>query len=431
MGKAKSLKNRIKSYFVREVGRGPAIELMVKEASDIKIIECESEIEAVVLEAELINKLQPKYNVRQKDDKTFLLVHISSEEYPKVSTVRYKEALLLKSKLKKREYFGPYPAGLALKKSLRYLRKIFQFRDCSKAKYRTYEKRGRPCLFGDIDLCTSPCIDKISIEDYATNIEWFKTFLRGNKKMIIRDIERAMNTASKATKYEEAADLRDKIESLNHIHEVAVDIKDTFESSSNILFQRIECFDISNISGKFAVGAMSVAERGKAVPSEYRKFKIKTVKGANEIAMMREMLERRFKHASKTSGWSMPDLIVIDGGVAHLNLVISILNHHKIDIPVVAIAKGEKRDKNEFHYSDSLIANYLKKTPELELTLIIARDEAHRFAIQYYRKLHRKQLLENNTHRSDSPKGHRNPLTKVTDLTKITKKSLQKSFRSF
>ena len=219
--------------------------------------------------------------------------------------------------------------------------------------------------------------------------------------MIIRDIERAMNTASKATKYEEAADLRDKIESLNHIHEVAVDIKDTFESSSNILFQRIECFDISNISGKFAVGAMSVAERGKAVPSEYRKFKIKTVKGANEIAMMREMLERRFKHASKTSGWSMPDLIVIDGGVAHLNLVISILNHHKIDIPVVAIAKGEKRDKNEFHYSDSLIANYLKKTPELELTLIIARDEAHRFAIQYYRKLHRKQLLENNTHRSN------------------------------
>jgi excinuclease ABC subunit C len=389
VGKAKNLKNRIKSYFAKEIGRGAAIEIMVKEATKIKTIVCESEIEAVILEAELITKLQPKYNVRQKDDKTFLLIHISNDTYPKVSTVRYKEALLLKSKLKKREYFGPYPAGLALKKSLRYLRKIFKFRDCSDSKYRIYQKRRRPCLSGDINLCTSPCTDKISREDYAKNIEWFKKFLRGNKKKIIKDIERAMRVASKAKRYEEAAELRDKVEALNHIHEVALDIKDTFESSSKVLFQRIECYDISNISGKFAVGAMSVVERGKVAPNEYRKFKIKAAHSANDYAMMGEIIKRRLNNR-----WKMPDLVVVDGGVAHLNLVKSILDDQKVEIPVVAIAKGEKRNKNEFHFSDSPIAKYIKKTPGLERALIIARDEAHRFAIQYYRKLHGKMLLE-------------------------------------
>lgn len=397
VGKAKNLKNRIKSYFAKEVGRGPAIEMMVKEAQEIKTMVCESEIEAVILEAELINKLQPKYNVRQKDDKTFLLIYISNDTYPKVSTIRYKEALLRKSKLKKREYFGPYPAGLALKKSLRYLRKIFKFRDCSEVKYRTYRKRGRPCLFGEINLCKAPCTDKISRQDYAKNIEWFKEFLRGNKKRIIKDIERAMKGASKAKRYEEAADLRDKIDALNHIHEVAVEIKDTFEDSSKILFKRIECFDISNIQGKFAVGAMSVVLRGKPAPSEYRKFKIKTVKDANDYAMMGEIIKRRLNKTPPAGGWPMPDLIVVDGGVAHLNLTKNILVDQKLNIPIVAIAKGERRDKDEFHFSDSPIAKYLKKTPELQRILINARDEAHRFAIQYYRKIHGKGLLENTT----------------------------------
>jgi excinuclease ABC subunit C len=403
VGKARNLKNRIKSYFSKNIGRGPAIELMIREAKNIKVIECESEIEAVILEAELINKIQPKYNVRQKDDKTFLLIHIPNEEYPRVSTVRYKEALMLGKNLKKREYFGPYPAGLALKQSLKFLRKIFKFRDCSETKFKTYRKKGRPCLYGDINLCAAPCIGSAIKEDYLNNIKWLKDFLRGEKKKIIKEIEKGMKAASHNQQFEKAAELRNKIDALNHIHEVALDIKDTFEGSSTILFRRIECFDISNIQGEYAVGAMSVMLDGKSTTCEYRKFKIRTVKGANEIAMMREVLDRRFNNDK----WPKPDLIVIDGGVAHLNLVNKILVDQKLSIPAVAIAKVEKRNKNELHFSDSPLANYIKKTPALTKLLVLARNEAHRFAIQYYRKLHTKGLLEDNTHRSYSPKGHR------------------------
>ncbi len=388
IGKAKNLQNRIKQYFQKNLDRGPAIELMVQKAKKIKINVTESEIEALILEAELIGKIQPKYNVREKDDKSFMLIQIENIDYPSVKLVRLKDVKELGSKLKKREYFGPYTQRLALKNSIKYLRKIFNFADCAKTKFKTYQKRERTCLYGDIGLCTGPCVGKISIKEYQVLIVLLKEFLRGKKKKVIKTLEIEMKKASKNKEFEKAANLRDKIESLKHIHEVAVGIRDKFFESSKILFKRIECFDISNIQGEFAVGGMSVIKNGQKSPSDYRKFKIKTIKGANDLAMVEEVLSRRFKN-----DWPKPDLMVIDGGRTHLNIVIKILKQYKLDISAMSIAKGVKRDKNEFHFANSDLAKYFKKSPELSKIVVVARNEAHRFAINYYEKLHTKNML--------------------------------------
>jgi len=413
VGKAKNLNSRIKSYFLKSLDRGPMIDQMLTKAFSAKYKETESEIEAVFLEAELIKKLRPKYNVSLKDDKSFNFIRISKEEFPCVGLVRSRE-ISVDSRLRgndsqKRnskphaELFGPYPAGLALKKSIRYLRRIFQYRDCNQIKYSSAYKKHRACLYGDISICSAPCINKISKEEYGKNINYFKKFLRGKKKEIIKNLERDMKSASKSGNFETAAQYRDKILALNHLHEVAIGLRDDSFDSSKILFNRIECYDISNIMGDYAVGAMSVVTSGKIDTNEYRKFKIKTVKGANDLAMLEEILIRRFKN-----NWPNPDLIIIDGGVNQLGVALKVIAELKLessrptkasasndnyDIPIVSIAKGAKRDKNELHFSNQNIAQYIKKTPAAEKSIILARNEAHRFAIKYYRHLHRKDMM--------------------------------------
>jgi len=401
VGKAKNLKSRIKSYFLKSLDRGPVIDQMMEIASFAEYKETESEIEAVFLEAELIKKLHPKYNSALKDDKSFALIRISKEEYPTVTLVRSREIDQNKQLKKQAELFGPYSAGLALKKSIKILRKIFQFRDCSSVKYKVANKKNHQCLYGDLAICSAPCVGKILPEEYAKNIGYFKKFLRGRKKEIIKSLQRDMKIASKVGNYELAAEYRDKILALNHLHEVAIGLRDDNFDSSKIIFHRIECYDISNIMGNFAVGAMSVITDGKADNSEYRKFKIRTVDGPNDIAMLREIIYRRFKN-----NWPRPDLLIVDGGINQLKVAKKVIEELKLknsrtlvsnenfDIPIVGIAKGAKRDKNEFNFSNQNIAQYIKKTPMAEKSIILARNEAHRFAIQYYKLLHKKKMFE-------------------------------------
>lgn len=386
IGKAKDLKNRIKSYFALEIGRGPAIDLMVRQAVKIKIYETESEIEAVILEAELIKKIRPKYNVALKDDKSFLMIKITKEDFPCVTTVRFKDYQLAGDKVN--TYFGPYPAGELLKRSLKYLRKVFPYRDCSKTKYATCAKKGQACLYGDIRVCSGPCAEWVDKRAYNKNITFLKNILRGRKKQIYDQLVKEMTTLSKNKEFERAAIVRNKVYGMNHLNEVALGLRDDRFESSNIMFKRIECFDISNISGQYNVGSMSVIQDGKPDTSEYRKFRIRGVDAANDVAAMREVLQRRL-----ANDWPEADLFVVDGGLVHLNLAREILKRAKIEKPVVSIAKGPKRDKNEFHYSDQAIAKYCQKSPELVKSIILARDEAHRFAIQYYRKLHSEDMI--------------------------------------
>jgi len=411
VGKAKNLNSRIKSYFLKEIGRGPGIEIMVSLAMDIKYLVTDSEIEAVLLEAELIKKLKPKYNSRSKDDKSFLVIKITKKN-PKSEIRNPKQIPNSKSQISKidqdnfpcvelvrmanvdlndksAEYFGPYPAGLLLKKSLNYLRKVFPFRDCSKTKFSTYEKRCRPCIYGDIRVCTSPCANWIGKTEYQKNISYLKSFLRGKKSDIYKKLNLEMTKLSKAKRFEEAGLVRDRLHALDHLKDVAIGLRDDVFDSGKILFKRIECYDISNIGADFAVGSMIVFMDGKKSTDDYRKFKIKFQDGSNDLKMMKEMLERRFHN-----NWSKPDLIIIDGGETHLQVARRVLQSINLEIPLISIAKGAKRKKNEFHFGDEKIAKYFHRNLSIQNIAISARDEAHRFAISYYRKLHGKELFK-------------------------------------
>lgn len=386
IGKAKNIRNRLKSYYAKDHGRGPRIDLMLEAARDLKVIETDSEIEAILLEAELIKKLKPRFNVSLKDDKSFLIIEFSKDSYPCLQMPRAKEKELSGKSM--RYSYGPYPSGDLLKKSIRYLRKLFPYRDCSQSKFKLYQKRGRTCLYGDLNLCLGPCAKDVPESVYKKQLEYLKEFLKGKKSRILLHLNKEMAVAAKQQKYEEAAAIRNKIYALEHLHQVAIGIRDESFNSSKIIFNRIECYDISNIMGQYAVGSMSVIAAGEKNKSEYRKFKIKWIEGSNDVAMIREILLRRFRN-----NWPKADLLVIDGGIPQLNVARDTMKSLGIDIPLVSIAKGPKRDKNEFHYSNSDLAKYVQATFEARRLIITARDEAHRFAIEYYRLLHKKGMI--------------------------------------
>lgn len=365
IGKASSLKRRVLSYFQRP--QEDRIEKMLSQVSVIDTKRTESVIEALLLENELIKNHQPKYNVRLKDDKTYLGIYITKEDWPRVMPARLTE------KLPPGEFYGPFPSSFQVKEALQIIRKIFPFR------YSCKPLSGKACFEYHMGLCPGVCAGKVSIDDYNKTIKQIKLFLTGKKKKIISDIEKEMKISAKNLEFEKAAKLRDRIFALKHIQDVALiqeeDIKLNFE-----IPHRIEAYDISNISGAFAVGSMVTFTDGLIDKNEYRKFKIRSVSGSNDVAMLKEVLERRLNHKE----WLYPNLIVIDGGKPQAFAARNLLFEKKLDIPVIGIAKGPRRDKNE------IIAD---KKININTKLIIKiRDEAHRFAIQYYRLRHRKSL---------------------------------------
>ena len=275
-----------------------------------------------------------------------------------------------------------------VKRSLRILRKIFPYRNCSKTKFFRQKKLNRACLYGDIKLCSAPCADEKMILENQKNVDFVRQFLAGKKKNIVKKLEKELREKVKIEDYETAAILRDKIEALSHLHRYSVGMRDSFSEFQNFSqFARIEAYDISNIGGKFAVGGMTVATLGKIDKAEYRKFKIKTVSKANDIAMMLEVLSRRLKN-----DWPLPNLLVIDGGATHLKAVSKLFEN--LNIPILAIAKGPDRKKDEFHFSSSDLAKIFSKNIEIKNLILQLRDESHRFSQSYYRRLHRKNLLK-------------------------------------
>jgi len=396
IGKAKNLRSRVKSYFLRAEelteSRSTAIYQMVQKIKRIKTTSTDSELEAVLLEAELIKKVQPKYNIRQKDDKSFSVIEISRDEIPRLEIKRArnvdKSAEFAGQARTGAEYFGPYPSAEILKRALRILRKIFPYANCSKTKFQRQQKICKTCLYADINLCPAPC-EKSSVPDCKKQVGYLKDFLSGKKKKIIRELSAEMKVLSRNRKYEEAAVIRDKLSAIEHLNRYSVGIKDSFLDFQNLaIFPRIEAYDISNIGGEFAVGAMTVTTLGRIDKSEYRKFKIRSVMGANDLAMTAQILERRFKNS-----WPEPNLIVIDGGIGQLNIARHVIKDIKLDIPIVAIAKGKSRKKDEFRFSTGEVAKIFQKKPELRNLLIQARNEAHRFSRSYYRGLHRKATI--------------------------------------
>jgi excinuclease ABC subunit C len=238
--------------------------------------------------------------------------------------------------------------------------------------------------------CLGVCVGEITAAEYKKKvITPLSMFLQGRKKVLLVKIQKQMKEASRAHKYEEASRLRDQLKALQHIQDIALLNKEFVEDTVGFLEKiRIEGYDIAHISGTSMVGSMVVLNANGPQNAHYRKFKIKTVEGANDTAALQEVLERRLGHPE----WPYPDVFLIDGGTAQVNAVYKVLQKNTINIPIVGIAKGPSRKNNKFSHKPNTksFGNWVAKHKNL---LIQARDEAHRFAQSYHKKLRGKKLL--------------------------------------
>lgn len=373
IGKAANLNKRVRSYFIQPHDR--RIETLVKKIEEIDYKKTDSALDALVLEAHLIKKHEPPFNIKEKDDKSFLFVEITREKFPRVLLTRGKEKKEEENKGKKSKWYGPFTSASDIREALRILRKIFPYNTHPPQKIGTFK---RPCMYAEIGLCPGACVGKADEKEYKKTIRELEKVLKGKKKGLIGDLKKEMKEKSKAREYEKAEEIKRKVFALEHIQDSALISRPVFRGDESNF--RIEGYDISNISGASSVGSMVVFSDDRPDKNEYRKFKIRTIKKQDDTGMIKEVLERRFNHDK----WQFPDLILIDGGKGQVNAVKNVLSEKGLSIPVVGIAKGPKRDKNE------IIGSIPEKTNKK--TLIKVRDEAHRFAISYHKKVRRRQF---------------------------------------
>lgn len=413
VGKAKSLKNRVGSYFSTSIQPGTKTYALVNKIYDFEYILAHSEIEAFVLEAELIKKHKPKYNINLKDDKSYLYIIIRKEKIDDVVIPIVKTAR--KSDLKKGDIsYGPFPDGSTTKYVLKTIRKIFSFRDCSTTKFNSHKKLKRPCLYGDLKLCSAPCVNN-DLDSYNKNIKNIKNFLSGKSKTLINDLNKKMSSASKSQNYEEAAKYRDLIKKFKYIttgfraayqyienphllDDIATNSLLELKNNISILTEipyRIECYDIANLQGKEGVGSMVVATNGHIDKTEYKKFRIKLKNTPDDYFMLREVLTRRLRHEIKDSNlkpWGLPDLLVIDGGKGQVSTIQNVVDELNLKIPVIGLAKRLETIVFKHPVTDEFVEINLKKT-NLGLKLLISlRDEAHRFSRRYHHYLRTKKM---------------------------------------
>lgn len=436
IGKAADLRGRVASYWRAGANHNPAKQAMLKEVTAVEWTEAESEIEALLLEANLIKKYQPPYNVLLRDDKRFQYIVVTTgDEVPGVFTAR--------TIGQSGRYFGPYTGGLAVKETLKAIRKIWP--------YCTARKIGpKPCFYAQIGRCLGPCGGLITVKEYNERvIKPIILFLAGKKNKIIKDMEKKIKSVETHNHASAAVETHDYASLINETKYRLMNMRNVLEHARVLSIgdkyaadvvelakvlglprvpERIEGYDIADIFGREAVGSMAVFSNGEPDKSEYRKFKIKTGQGkANDARMLKEILERRFKHTAsgtlesphppapspspergrrpasrRVAGagdktWPFPDLIIIDGGKAQLNAALSVIKKNRLEIPVLAVSKGEGRrgarapDKIFFPGESKPLILPLA-SPALHIVKRV-RDEAHRFAAGYHKLLRKKNLL--------------------------------------
>ncbi|MGQ9553692.1 MAG: excinuclease ABC subunit UvrC [Anaerolineae bacterium] len=515
VGKAVNLRHRVRSYFQMSAGHAPKVLRLVANVADVEFIVTSTELEALILEATLIKKHKPRYNVRLKDEKRYPFIRVSwQEDYPRLSIVR-----------KVAEdggcYFGPYTSTWAMRETLDMLRRIFPYRTCDDE---IDGKKQRACLYYHIGRCPGPCIGAVDKESYRQSIARLCLFLEGKSTQIIKDLRKRMEQAAAELRFEEAATLRDKVAAMEAVLErqkmVSSSLRDhdiiafarenssalvqvffvregyligrdyfilegtSEEADSDIITSflqqfyseathipeeivvshhpdeghiieswlrerrgrrvairvprsgekkellqlagenaietlatlraeweadegravtaleelrsalglplapaRIECYDISNIQGSQAVGSMVVFIKGVARKSDYRRFRIRTVNGANDFAMMAEVIKRRFSGQGRErddSFTSKPDLLIVDGGQGQLNAALQAMQEASVtDVPAIGLAK----EHEDIYLPGREQPLQLARGSQGLFLLQRIRDEAHRFAVQYHRHL--------------------------------------------
>ena len=535
VGMSVNLRNRVRTYFTGSGDGRAACEFIRRNVDDIEFIVTDSEKEAILLENVLIKKYKPVYNVRLKDDKTYLSIHINpNEEWPRLRTIRVRRTPPKGSG----KYFGPYSSADACRQTVRLINRLFPLRKCSNSNFRN---RTRPCLYHGIRQCLGPCCGLVDHGTYVDIVRQVVDILRGRAASVIEQLETEMGRLADEEKFEGAAVIRDRIRAIRQTLEkqkmvkhspIDRDIFGCYRHGDEIMFQqlpvrngmlltggsfpgraydfppeevlgsflfqyyereeaappaeilvphdfegrsslesvlterkggkvtitvprrgekaqlvriaarnaevvfkekhseeermrnllesiraklrlrnfphRIECCDISNIGGTEAVGSMIVFIDGVPEKSEYRRFRIRTVAGSDDYAMMKEVIARRLRHSHSEEGskeevlknrWPMPDLILVDGGKGQLNVARAVLDDlGVVDVDVASIAKvrdkttGRKSREHDIFYipGRSNAITFRKDAHELFL-LQRVRDEAHRFAVEYHKKMRRKK----------------------------------------
>lgn len=369
IGKATSLRDRVKSYLSNDLikTRGALILDMVTKADNVEFTQTDSVLEALILEADLIKKFQPLANTKEKDNKSYSFVVITKEKLPRVLIERGR-TLSFDTK-GYQEVFGPFPSQMQLREALKIIRKIFPFRS-DESDSRLYKQLG---LNPDIS-------DKEAIAKYKNNLRHIKLFFKGKKKELNNALEKEMKALAKLQDFEGAAKLRNQIFALNHIRDVSL-LKHDKEDVSGF---RIEAYDAAHLSGKNSVGVMTVMENGAVQKSAYRKFILRKAARGDDVGSLDEILSRRLAHTE----WPDADLIVVDGSVAQRNRALKVLKENGKNIPVVGVVK------NEAHKPQSLLGdeNIIK---EHQRSILLVNNEAHRFAIEFYRQKQRKSSYKN------------------------------------
>ncbi|MDB4349585.1 excinuclease ABC subunit UvrC [Omnitrophica bacterium] len=382
IGKAGSLKKRVSSYFTRS-STSPRIDLLVSEVRSIDYIPTNSEAEALIYEASLIKSARPKFNIELKDDKSYPYLKLTlNEEYPRLFITRRKTN-------DGAVYYGPYTDVKLLRQALTFMRTVFPLRTCKRLGRRL-------CMNYHLLKCLGPCEERIGKKAYRRVVDELMLFLEGKRSLLLDELSRRMEKASRELNFEEATRIRNRIRSLSTVV-TKRGVPSPMDQIDELKFvlnlrrrpKRIEAFDISNIRGKEAVGSMVSFYDGDPDKNNYRKFRIKTVVVIDDYKMMREVVRRRYRRLLDEKR-VLPDLIIIDGGRGHLTSALKELKALGIKkIPVIGIAK----EFEHIYIPKRQLPVILPKDSSVLQLIRRIRDEAHRFARSYHLVLRKKKTF--------------------------------------
>ena len=377
IGKATSLKRRVSNYFQKP--QDPRLSEMLNVARKIKYFKTDNVLEAIILEANLIKKYWPKYNIKEKDNRSFIYIVIPKTEWPRPFIIRQRELqkfpVCKNARMRNFAYlpeasiFGPYQSLSLIKTGLRIIRKIFPYSTCR-------INSGKPCFDYQIGLCPGACIGAISKKNYQKNIDNLILFLRGEKKKLLAKLKKENPEKIPALKHiQDAALIKDEIGNWN------LGIENYAQHA-----QRIEGYDVSHLAGKETYGSMVVFINGVPDKNQYRLFKIKEAPANDDLRALEEMITRRLRHAE----WRYPDLILIDGGKPQISFISKTLKKQNVNIPLVGISKfGD----DKLVFSPKIKSSSKELVQSMKNILLKVREEAHRFAIKASRR-QRKKLIK-------------------------------------
>lgn len=404
VGKAKNLRSRAGSYFLKAAAEEPRTASLVREIHDIDYIETESEVDALLIEARLIKDILPKFNKELRDDKTFPYLELHTrDEFPYVEFTREPEPRGTK-------LYGPFASAAGLRGAIQILQKVFKFRTCTldiqedDPRWRWF----RPCLLASIDQCSAPCNLRISKEAYRKSIRRLQSFLEGNKKTLLTEMHREMSEAAAELRYEEAARLRDEIRLLETLDQrgeldthvqpevFQIDPKKGLAGLQKVLHlsqqpRTIEGIDIAHLAGRETVASLVQFIDGLPFKPGYKRFRIRAAQGGDDFASIHEVVARRYRRVLD-EGQVFPDIVLIDGGRGQLNAAQTALSALRIQSPMlISLAK---RDEELYRVDSDEPLRLSRHSYALRL-LQYVRDEAHRFAQHYHHILRRKSTLGN------------------------------------